>query len=66
MLNILGNRSWGIHFVARYLPARALRGRRVGGVASSFHRFSRGGDRSHRSEAKVECRRGKFPPLLNL
>ena len=52
MLQTRGNGSWGIHFVARYLPARALHGRRVGGVASSFHWFSRGGDRSHPEQSE--------------
>jgi hypothetical protein len=65
MLQLLGNRSRGIHFVARYLPARALRGRRVGGVVSSFQGFSRGEHRSHLSKAREECRRGQFPLLLN-
>jgi hypothetical protein len=37
----------------------------IGGVASSFQGFSRGGDRSHPEQSEGGMRRGQFPPLLN-
>jgi hypothetical protein len=53
-------------FVERYLPARALHGRRVGGVALSVHWFSSGGDRSHPERSEGWNAEGEgMPPLLN-
>ncbi len=44
----------------RLLGRRAsLHGRRVGGVASYFHLFSSGGDRSHPERSEGGMRRGR-------